>query len=240
LVLAFDYDGTLVPIAPRPELAALPPSVWALLGALAARPRMAVAVLSGRGIDDLKAMVGLPGLLYAGTSGLELDLRDERPVAEGAELARAPLAEAARRLEEAAARCPGAWVERKPLGAALHYRQAPEAEVPALLAAARRALEPFAGGLWVLDAPRALEVTPALGWTKGTALKRIVAAASGAGGALLYAGDEANDADALEAAVELGGLAIGVGERAPEAARHRLPDPPALWSVLEDILRRLA
>ena len=43
----------------------------------------------------------------------------------------------------------------------------------------------------------AIEIAPDVGWTKGTALRMIVEHVGGAAVLPLYAGDDANDADAL-------------------------------------------
>src|SRR5579864_6206731 len=77
LMLLFDYDGTLADFADRPQQATLPPPTRVVLGTLATQPRVTVGIISGRELDDLKRMVGLPGLFYAGSSGLECDLRGE-------------------------------------------------------------------------------------------------------------------------------------------------------------------
>ncbi len=74
--LFLDYDGTLSPIAPRPELAILPEETRDLLRRLAAR--FPVVILSGRGREDVAALVGLDGLAYAGSHGF--DIAGPRPV----------------------------------------------------------------------------------------------------------------------------------------------------------------
>ena len=84
----------------------------------------------------------------------------------------------------------------------------------------------------ILDGPLAIEVVPAIKRDKGTAL-RAIAAHGGAGPAtVLYAGDAANDAPALAAAAELGGIALGIGPEPPAEAAYRLPDPTALTELL--------
>jgi len=74
LALLFDYDGTLVPIAEHPRLAVLTSETRQRLDRLARTPSAFVGVLSGRRIDDLKHTVGVSGVCYVGTGGLELDL----------------------------------------------------------------------------------------------------------------------------------------------------------------------
>jgi trehalose-phosphatase len=235
LVLLFDYDGTLVPIVEHPSQAQLAAGTRSLLERLARHPRLAVGILSGRMLDDLKTMVGLPGLYYAGNSGLELELDGARIIPPGAAQASALIADLAAHLDKIAAQHAGAWVENKRLGLALHYRAIDRKQIPDLQARARQILQLFANRLRILDVAMAIEITPALGVTKGTAVRRMVAHA-GPGALPLYAGDDANDRDALEAAAGLGGLALGLGPRAPSVAHHRLPDPAALVRFLEGLL----
>jgi trehalose-phosphatase len=231
LVLLFDYDGTLVPLAPRPHLARLAPERRRLLKLLARYPRLVVGIISGRQIEDLANLVGLPALYYSGTSGLELALGGVRIEHPEAAKGRALIAEVVPRLEAIAARYPGVWVEHKSLGIALHYFSVAGPQQEALRAEAELVLHSWTGRLRVVEGPRGMEITPALGWTKGSALSRIVTQA-GSPALALYAGNDRNDQDALEQVAALGGIAIGVGPRAPLAAQHRVPDPAALWQFL--------
>src|SRR5256885_1370148 len=70
LALFLDYDGTLAPIAPTPELATLPEATREALARVAVR--FPVAILSGRGREDVAARVGLPDLVYAGSHGFDI------------------------------------------------------------------------------------------------------------------------------------------------------------------------
>jgi trehalose 6-phosphate phosphatase len=238
LALLFDYDGTLVPLVEHPALAKLPPQTRGLLRRLANQPRVTVGILSGRRIDDLKDIVCLPRLCYSGISGLELELDGMRithpQAAKGCEL----IARLATPLRELAAAFPGAWVEDKQLGLTLHYRAAAPHQIEELQACAKQLLQSFGEHLRMLDVAMAIEITPALGWTKGSAVWTM-AAHAGSGAIPLYAGDEANDWEALEAATALGGVAIGIGPRAPSAASHRLPDPAALVNFLSRFIETL-
>src|SRR5262249_55890908 len=159
-------------------------------------------ILSGRMLDDLKTMVGLPDLSYSGISGLELELNGVRSIPPGAALGRALIDDLAARLEEDVAHYPGAWVENKRFGLTLHYRAVARDQLQDFLTRARQVLQPFADRVNTVDVARALEVTLALGETKGSAVRRIVAH-TGPGAVPLYAGDDANDSDALEAAAAL-------------------------------------
>ncbi|HEY9421471.1 MAG TPA: trehalose-phosphatase, partial [Thermoanaerobaculia bacterium] len=68
--LFLDYDGTLSPIAPRPEMATLPEPTREVLRRLAGE--VPVVIVSGRGREDVAALVGLDGLAYAGSHGFDI------------------------------------------------------------------------------------------------------------------------------------------------------------------------
>jgi trehalose-phosphatase len=122
-------------------------------------------------------------------------------------------------------------VEVKRYGLTLHYRAVAGDRVGSLLAQAEGVLRGYAEGLHVGQGPMAWEITPAVNWNKGSALGLIL---DDVGPPVLpvYAGDGANDAEALTEATARGGLAIGIGERAPPDARFRLDNPDALVEFL--------
>ena len=239
LVLVFDYDGTLTPLVVHPSLAHLDPALRDVLARLAATPRVTVGVVSGRGLDDLIDMVGLEGLSYGGSTGLELELAGERRIPTEALESRALLDALRAAAEICLAAYPGAWVENKPFGFTVHYRQLAPDRIEPLRTEMADLLEPHAAGLHVLDGPLAIEVVPAIERDKGTALRAIVAAGSEPA-TVLYAGDAANDALALVTAAELGGIALGIGPEPPAEAACRLPDPAALVELLAALAEALA
>lgn len=232
LILLFDYDGTLAPIVDNPRRAVMDCDTRLLLESLYERQRVSLGVLSGRQLEELKTLVRIPGLYLAGTGGLELDLRGIRIEHPQAGRAASLIGRVADRLEKAIAAYSGARLENKRLGLAVHHRQVPEHLVSALLADVEKVAEAFSGELRIVEGPRALEITPAWGWTKGAAVRLILAHLEASNERLLYAGDEANDAEAMEEVAARGGIVLGIGSRAPAAAQHRLPDHAALRTFL--------
>jgi trehalose-phosphatase len=107
LSLLFDYDGTLTPIVAHPSLARLDETMRSLLQGLARVPGVGVGIISGRGLTDLRHLVGLLDLSYAGTSGLELDLQGTRLTHPRAEAQRGLVAEIVEGLAQVAARARG-------------------------------------------------------------------------------------------------------------------------------------
>ncbi|MBI3461593.1 MAG: trehalose-phosphatase [Planctomycetes bacterium] len=239
LALIMDYDGTLVPIVGHPRFAVLAPETRAVLKDLAALPRVAVGIVSGRSLDDLMNMVGLRGICYVGTSGLEYDLNGARFAHGNSREVSELLARASEGLARITQSFRGAWLERKPVGLALHYRDVAPERISELKSQASSVLSTFAGQICVTNGPMAFEVTPALGWTKGTAV-RWLCKQTGNDVLPLYAGDHLNDADALATAAALRGIAIGVGPDAPPSAEHRLLDAAALINVLRRLSDSMA
>jgi len=70
--LFLDYDGTLTPITKKPDLAVLSKKRRSILKKLAESSQIKVAIVSGRKLSDVKKLVGLNNLLYAGNHGFEI------------------------------------------------------------------------------------------------------------------------------------------------------------------------
>jgi trehalose 6-phosphate phosphatase len=175
--LILDVDGTLSPIAPRPELAVVPEQTRAELRRLASRYEL-VACLSGRAGADARRLVGVDGIEYVGNHGLELHPQAETLAGEMARF-------------RASVALP---VEDKGVTLAYHYREArDEEEARAELGlVAERAR---AAGLDARWGRKVLEVRPRVEADKGTAVRALLAH-SGATRAL-YAGDDTTDMDAF-------------------------------------------
>ena len=241
LLVVTDYDGALTPIARTPEQARLGNRARRLLRALADLPDVFVGITSGRSVDDLKQMVGLSGIYYAGTGGLELDFLGVRVNHPLATSTRAHLDSLVPRLSQLIASYEGAWLEHKPFGLTLHYRELSPRKAELLTLGALRMLEIAADRLRVRRVARGLEVTPDLDWNKGTALEFILEDA--ARDALpFYAGDpsyDLYDLDAIRAARRHGGIAVGVGIDNPREAQGHLESPMELIEMLESLCKSI-
>ena len=219
--LFVDIDGTLAPIQPRPDMAAVSPDVRDSLEAVARR--MSVAVLTGRSAADGKRMVGSDALLYVGNHGMEWIEGGREWVAPEA----VPYTGAIRALAtDIVARfsdSEGLMVEDKGPTLSVHYR------LTADPSAARAAILDFLAawgrteGLRVSEGKSVVEVRPPIELSKGTSLARIVQERGLA--AAIAMGDDVTDVDmllsvrALTASGALqAGIAIAVcGDETPPA-----------------------
>jgi trehalose 6-phosphate phosphatase len=188
--LFLDFDGVLAPIVARPEDAAVPADTRAELERLAARYAV-VAVVSGRAGEDVRTRVGVEGIVYVGSHGLELEPENERW---------------SRTLAAFAwdAPWPPRETEVKGLAISFHFRdRADEAEaIRELDAIADTAREE---GLVARYGRKILEVLPPVGSHKGTAVRRLLEE-RGLSRALA-AGDDTTDIDSFAA---LDGLEVAV------------------------------
>lgn len=214
-----DVDGTLLDIAEAPDRVHVPRRVVSVLAQLAASLGGAVALVSGRPIEDLDRLLAPLRLPCAGLHGAER--RDaagalHRRRVDGA------LDEARAELEAFCRDHPGALLEDKGAALALHVRQAP--------GAARQA-EAVVAGLVARLAPGhvlqrgkcVLEIKPA-GASKAVAIREFMAEPPFAGRVPVFVGDDVTDEDGFEEVNRRGGQSVRVGE-GPTAARAGLAGP---------------
>lgn len=224
--LFLDFDGTLVPIAARPDQVVVDARLRALIGRLLVALEGRVAILSGRSISNIGALLG-GSLLIGGSHGLELRWPDGRARSPEPPAALAQLAEA---MEALRSRYPDLLVEEKPFGVALHYRQVPEAE-PACRSLAVALAE--APGLTLQPGKMMVEVRVAAG-DKGDALAAFMDEPPMAGARPVFLGDDLTDEPGFARAAALGGVGVMIGAREETAARYRLADVGAAldWLTL--------
>lgn len=200
LALLLDFDGTLAPIVPSPELAVLPDPVRETLRGLTGRRDVLVGVISGRSLDDIRRRVGLPGLVYAGNHGLEIAWEGSVWTLPEAESARDAVAGICRRLQERLTGVAGVLVEDKGLTASVHFRQTPIPQVEEVRVAVLEEVA-RASQLAVRQGKRVLELWPAVTWDKGHAARSILERAFGPRwaerAAVIYIGDDQTDEDAF-------------------------------------------
>lgn len=225
--LFLDFDGTLVELAPRPDAVFVDGALEALLAQLATRLGGRVAVVSGRSVAQLEALLGTaaPNLSLVGSHGAEVRapgtavVAPERPAA---------LREAEALFTDAFAARAGVLIEVKTLGVAIHYRLDPSAE-----AEANRLAQAFAAGnaLDVQEGKMMVELR-APGHDKGSGIAGLMARTPFAGHRPLFLGDDVTDEPGFARCAEMGGAGVLVGAPRPTAASYRLPDVAAVHAWL--------
>lgn len=224
--LFLDVDGTLLDFANAPDAVQVAPALLDALAALQRRLDGAVALVSGRTLEQVDALFAPLQLPAAGLHGLQ------RRAARGAEPPAQVPAALLRLREEAralVARYPGALVEDKGPSLALHWRGNPEA-APALRALAAAAM-PSLPGYALQPGDHVIELRPQ-GADKGSAIDAMLEAAPFQGRRPVFIGDDHTDEHGFEIVLARGGIAVLVGDRQPSVARHGLRDPDAVRAWL--------
>ncbi len=222
VLLAFDYDGTLSPIAPTPESARLPATTKRLLVRVAAQ--YPLVVISGRALADISVRVADIGVRHVfGNHGLEWSGGTSRP--------RAQVHSWAEQLREQLSGHPGVFVEDKTHSLSVHYRLAPDNE---------RALQfilPVVRALpqvRIICGAAAVNLLPEHGANKGVALRRALEE-SGCERAI-YVGDDDTDEDAFGAVKRDLLLGIRIGPSWTSRARYHLDSQESIDLLLQELI----
>jgi trehalose 6-phosphate phosphatase len=224
--LFLDLDGTLAPIAARPQDVRPDPRRTSLLERLVRGLDGRLAVISGRTLVDIDRI--LEGCVTPVAAVHGLVMRDPR-----GELIETPphpgVARAVADLRAFASRDSGMIVEEKGLSVALHFRLA-GGHAEAARACARKIAQQT--GLTLQEGDMVEELrTP--GPTKGDSVRAFMRLAPFAGSIPIFVGDDATDEDGFEAAGALGGMGVAVGVHRAVNARYRLAGVEAALAWLE-------
>ncbi len=238
VLLLVDFDGTLSPLAESPEQARLPQSVRQTLLRLAFRPRLRVAVLSGRPLRYLKSVFGVPSFFYGGNHGLEIEGPDFSFRHPRARTLKSVIQKLVRQFRKPVKAVPGALLENKGFSLALHYRNVPPAHKPDLDALLRRFRNQTAG-LPVRWRPGNMvwELLPRVAWNKGRAAAWLIQHLRCP--FPLAVGDDETDEDMFKA-LSGRGITVRVGVNGGSSAQFclkRQSGVPRFLRFLEEVLQ---
>jgi trehalose 6-phosphate phosphatase len=213
--LFLDLDGTLAPIAARPQDVRPDPRRTGLLERLNRALNGRLAVISGRTLVDIDRILEGRVTTVAAVHGL-VKRAPDGTVTEATP--HPALGEAAQRFRDFASRDSGLIVEEKGLSVALHYRLARAHAQAARLCAEELVAET---GLTLQHGDMVEELrTP--GPTKGDSVADFLELPAFSGARPVFLGDDATDEHGFEAVQAHGGLGVLVGPNRPTAARYRL------------------
>jgi trehalose 6-phosphate phosphatase len=249
VLLFLDFDGTLAPIADRPEDARLPEETRKTLALLSKVPDVRIAVVSGRSLESVKEKTNIRGIAYAGNHGLEIrgpGFRHHPPLQTAY---RKALRRLRYKLPRWATGHSGVLVEDKGLTISVHYRNVAKESIRSVKWELDYLVALYArsGVVSIREGKKVLEVRPAVSWGKGEAVRWLMNRREWLPArdeiVPVYIGDDATDEDAF---AELGGagITVFVGRRRNTKARYRLADTEAvfeflrrLWTIKKDVSR---
>ncbi|MDQ3288150.1 MAG: trehalose-phosphatase [Pseudomonadota bacterium] len=224
--LFLDIDGTLLDFCASPAEVQVDPAIIRALERLHERLDGALALVSGRTLDQIDRLFAPLQLPAAGLHGLQR--RD------GADAASAPesppsLRQWRDRAQAIVARYPGALVEDKGPALALHWRGNPGAE-PELRSLAEEAL-PSLPGFRLQPGDNVVELRPG-GADKGSAIAALLDTDPFRNRRPVFLGDDHTDEAGFDVVLDRDGIAVLVGDRQPSVAGHWLRDPHAVRAWL--------
>jgi len=231
-----DYDGTLTPIMPRPELAQISSEMRGLVEALA--ERCPVAIVSGRPRATVKEFLRLENVIYAGSHGMEI----EGPVGTGLRLDKGRdhvenLAVLYDKLSMALSHIPGVLMEQTAYTVPVHFRQVHPTLIPEVERIVEKELKGHSG-IKGYRGKMIFEIRPDIAWDKGEAVVwiRERLGLNPENFVAFYLGDDTTDEDAFAVLGE-GDVGILVATRPRDtAARYTLKDPSEVGLFLEGLI----
>ena len=232
--LFVDVDGTLVDLAPRPEYVHATEDILATLDSLYFALGGALAVVSGRRIEDIDRIFSPLRLPASGIHGAQIRRSPDSPIFEGPvpDIPAAVASAAA----DVAARHPGAFIENKGKALAVHWRAIPDQdrELWAGLTAAVERVDP---SLTLMRGHCVFEIkSPTT--TKGDAVRTFMKAEPFANRTPVFIGDDITDIAGMAAVKTMGGCAYSVGQRL-EGADAVFASPAAVRSWLGGLVGAL-
>lgn len=210
--LFLDVDGTLVELAPTPDEVAVPPSLIDQLAFAERRLEGALALVSGRPIEQLDHLFAPLRLRASGVHGAEIRYLPCEPTRILTSERLPPRAWLD--FERLLAAFPGALAENKGMSFAAHYNLAGPIEAE-LFVALQRFVERFSRLDLELKAGHRVFEVKLPGFDKGTAIRRFMGRAPFAGRLPVFIADDKMDRPGFEAALALGGAAFSVGVEMP-------------------------
>jgi trehalose-phosphatase len=213
--LFLDYDGTLADFAPTPEHVNPDPDLIELLTRLAQIPRLRTSVVSGRQLNHVQTLLPVPGVLLAGTYGVEVQTLEGERIDRVEYRTVRPVLDALKpRWEHLIAGRDGFFLEDKRWALALHARFADDNEAKQVLGAAHRlATEAaYSGPFRLLGGHKFLEIGPELAH-KGRTVEYLLEHYPWPGSLPVYVGDDDKDEEAFGVIKASGGVAILVAPK---------------------------
>lgn len=226
----FDLDGTLADIKPQPHQVAIPVGIRAALRQLAQNNDGAVALISGRSMDELDALAGAGTFPLAGVHGAER--RDISGQVHRITLPPDLAGELELQLRYALVDLPGVKLECKGMAFALHYRQAPQHQL-AIAELANRMVQRWPE-LALQPGKCVLELKPK-GVSKGEAIRIFMQEPPFMNKTPVFLGDDLTDETGFNVVNQMGGYAVKVGPGETEA-KWRLDSVAAVHQWLLELI----
>jgi trehalose 6-phosphate phosphatase len=232
LAILLDIDGTLLDLAPTPRQVFASRALRETLARLSTRTGGALAFVSGRPVVELDLIFAPLQLPAIGGHGAEMRLSPGKSNGKLQPPSLDPRVK--QRFASIAQLGPGILLEDKGYSLALHYRLVPEKETLVREKAAEIQASLPSQSIEILPGKLMLEIKPS-GFTKGTAVRELMAHAPFAGRRPIFIGDDITDATVFEIMPEFDGVSASVGD--VPGATYSFEHPSEVRRWLDQISR---
>jgi len=227
ILLFLDYDGTLTPIVETPDKAVISKEKKGLIDKLSTSSNCRVAIISGRSLSDIKGLVGLKDIIYAGNHGLEIEGPKIKFESQVSLRLRSVIRNIYEDMVSRFSKIKGVLIEDKGLAISVHYRLVDEKDMQEFLGIFNEITDPYIvrSKIKINTGKKVYEIKPPVMWDKGKVVLWLLARQQ----FLLeknkilpvYIGDDVTDEDAFKA-LKNKGLTIFVGEQGDSEAQYYL------------------
>jgi len=207
IFLFLDYDGTLTPIVETPDKAFISGEMRSLIIKL--KEHIPVAVISGRALKDVMAMVGIGEIIYAGNHGAEIWDGKKEIISQGSAGNRGVLEKVLEKLKKETSYIKGVLIEDKGITASLHFRGVNVRQLGDIFSIFEKIAKEHEGDFRFIIGKKVFEIRPADIWNKGDAVSWIIENI-GERRFPVYIGDDTTDEDAYST-IKNRGLSISIG-----------------------------
>ena len=181
-------------------------------------PRVYIAIISGRSLEDVRERVGVSGIVYVGNHGLEIENPAGRSMKLLASDRRSELKKITQHLQNSLKEIPGILFEEKGPILSVHYRNTPQKFFIQISRIIEDELRQWRDCWKTTSGKMVLEIRPNVDFHKGKAVTEILKTFPVRGLLPIYLGDDQSDEDAFQALKDRGiSVYIGPGEQVSAA-----------------------
>ncbi len=197
--LFLDYDGTLVPIKSRPELAVFPLSTRKLLKKLSSSIKIYLSIVTGRSLKKIQRLIDIKEIIYVGNHGLEIKCKEKYWIHPTTSQTKSLIKKIASDIKKSTKQIPGILIEDKELIVGIHYRLVTEKSGGEIKDIISKIISPYGKMFCIGKGKKVYEIRPSIDWNKGKAILKVSELLGITDKSLkIYIGDDVTDEDAFK------------------------------------------
>lgn len=233
VILFLDYDGTLVPIKKKPELARLHPLRRKLLEKIS--KKVPVSIVSGRSLSEIKKLVKLKGISLIGNHGYEILFNEKIWIHPEATKLKRILGKTLRKIMERSKNLKGVLIEDKGLSGSVHFRLLKPGLEETIKKTVEEEVQKTDGKVEIRKGKKVLEIRPNIDWDKGKGVEKLISLLNLKDEFLkIYIGDDETDEDVFRVLKE-SDISILVGKKRGSIAKFRLKNVEEVWLFIKKL-----